>query len=146
MPGKPLQMVVLFLSAVVFSACGYLDEELLLEDEQFAQSLEMEMEGIGITGAGRGWGCGGHSRLSRRHVRPRRHSLATSFFDPMYIYGLGPGGAGQPGASARMSDEDLLETTDVEMVDESVVAGSIEQIYYETKHRRDEAILTHYAH
>lgn len=145
MSDKPLLLPILFLSIVAGSACGYLDEEIWLEDEQFTQGLE----GSGLGGVGHGWGCGGSAHFGERRVRRPRRSLGALgqiHFDPFFIYGQGvpAESAASTGAAGALTDEEILASTNIEAIEEDVVAGAVEQVYYEVKAERDAAVSTHY--
>lgn len=131
--------LVLFLIATPLVGCGFLDEELLLSDEQFQRGLEMGPISTGGTGHGRAWGfgCGG-VRVSLGRV------------------GLG-GAAPLPEPAipavrspAQMTDEEILSQTEIGVIDEtprrkSVVAGDVAAAYYATKENRDEAVERHFS-
>jgi len=68
-------------------ACGYLDEDMNLDDDEFAASLEAEgFGGLGLSGTGGSWGCGGgRFSFSSRSVY-RRHGMIT--FGEIEIFGV----------------------------------------------------------
>lgn len=141
MPSRLLTCLVLCSFASILSGCGFLDQDVFLNDEQFAQTLELE--GMMIRGHGgfssRGYGssCGGGV-----------HGLGLAGYRGYSARATGE--AVLPVvAAAQMTDEQLLEQTDVEMVDETPVAsappGTVRYVYEQHKAARDEAILQYAA-
>lgn len=126
----------LFLMTVVGSACGYLDHEIHLSDEEFEETFGSG--GLGLSGYGSS-GCGGYGYSSHRARHPRLYGTASMTMTMMMS---------EFHVVVAMSDADLLEHTDVEMLDESEPsphdANLVEQVYYDQLAARNRAIAAAY--
>lgn len=123
MPSKitPLRWIPLMLVLLMTSACGYMDQDLLLDDESFNASLDlgeehitlggMHIHGVGHSGCGGafGWGIGGgiaggggssYSYSSGRSIK--RVSITTAG-QPALAAGAGS----YTNASKKEEDEEL---------------------------------------
>ena len=134
---KPICVAFLFLLVAAAGGCGYLDEELWVDDETFDEGITME--GIGIHGSGVGWGCGGAIGIGigRRYHRTRHSRVHTGIHHGDFH--------AEAGSAAGPTDREILESTDIEMIDETPTMGTVEAVYYESKAERDASIARHYA-
>jgi len=133
---KTLVRVAIILSALSLSACGYLDQDLLIDDAEFEETLGvggLALSGIGTSGGG--WGCGYGSYGHRyRGLQIRRGVRALQLADGTI--------------QVDMSDQQILDQTDVDMIDESDAAATApntaEELYYSQLQARDQALADTY--
>lgn len=123
MPSKitPLRWIPLMLVLLMTSACGYMDQDLLLDDESFNASLDlgeehitlggMHIHGVGHSGCGGafGWGIGGGiagggvSSYSYGSSKTTRRVSITTAGQPALVAGAGS----YTNASKKEEDEEL---------------------------------------
>jgi hypothetical protein len=139
--GKTAACVLLFLCLCPLVGCGYLDEELLVSDEQFQQSLTLEGMSISGSGSGHGYGrsygCGG-IRLHRSRI-PLARGVALPYL-----------GATTIKSPSQMTDQEILNETNIGVIDETPkkgepAVGGVAAAYYASKERRDREIARYYA-
>lgn len=124
---------LLLLCGIVFGGvgCGYLDRDMFIDDEQFEEELEM-LHGSGWSEA-HVFGCGGFGYYRRTSRSSALHVASTTAPAEM--------------VELTLSDEEILASTDVEMIDETTAVaapGLVEAIYYEQKAARDRSIARVY--
>lgn len=73
-----LTLAALLLIALCTNACGYLDQEILLTEEDYMTTFDSEgVGGLELSGTGYSFGCGGgHGYISRR-TGDRAHGVAA---------------------------------------------------------------------
>ena len=113
--------------------CGYLDTDLFVDDDEFGESIALS--GLELSGSGYGFsGCGGFGL----------HGYGTSGGSSYSSHRYSVRG---PTVVARLTDEQILLNTDVDVIDVTPpgnTASTVEKLYFEQLEVRDAALAEHY--
>ena len=119
--------------ALMAAGCGYLDDELLLDDDEFAESITLEGFGSGY-GFGSSSGCGGlglYGRSAAGHGNARAGEEDSEIDDAEYDF------------DAETIFAERPEEPKGTVVRSAKKPGTAEAVYYETLAARQEAAVVY---
>ena len=131
---NPAATILLFLMCLSCSACGYLDEDIHVDDEAFEEGFE-GVGGLSLSGYGTS-GCGGGG-----------YGFYTARSPHIRIGSVGSSSATVLRANMSMSDAEILEHTDVDIIDEQEALAPpnlVEVLYFSAIADRDRGLAQTY--